>query len=254
MKRRDFLRAAAALALAPAFVRRAFADESCPLPQLPKSPEGARTPTVATAFDRAQRAGRPLLVFVIPADDGKKWDRGAAFGELLNHGSEAQISPLAGLDVVCATMADLRQLVPGAGDGEPLMVFVDRGEVKRLDAKLPQYDRGWRRGGEDYKKMIAEEDKLADRRIQILADLIGQVGPVDRTRGADVRARLTKKRVPGSHWADASGCGTHVEDDGEQLMPACGMGHVPSKSSRFLYLYAQTPGEQLRAERAKMKK
>jgi hypothetical protein len=236
MKRRDFLRAAAALALAPAFVRRAFADESLPVPP------GLR------------QSGRPLLVFVIPADDGKKWDRGAAFGELLNHGSNAQISPLAGLDVVCATMTDVQKLAPAAGDGEPLMVWVDRGAVKRLDAKLPQYDRGWRRGGEDYKQMVADEDKLADKRIRILADLIAQVGPVDARHGDEVRARLTKKRVPGSHWADASGCGTHVEGDDNTLMPACGMGHVPSKSSRFLYLYTQTPGEQLRAERAKMKK
>jgi len=238
----------AALALAPALIRRAFADESLPLPVL--------AGTAGDAVERARTRGRALLVFVIPADDGKKWDRGAAFGALLNHGTDRQLAPLAGVDVVCATMSDLRKLVPAVGDGEPLMVLADpaRGTARHLDAKLPQHDRGWSRGG-DWQQQEAEDDRLDDKRIRILADLIAGAGPADPTRAAEVRARLTKRRVPGSHWANASGCGTTVEDDQPPgLLPACGMGHVPSKSSRFLYLYAQTPGEQLRAERAKMKR
>jgi hypothetical protein len=53
---------------------------------------------------------------------------------------------------------------------------------------------------------------------------------------------LCRRRVPGSRWSNASGCGDHPEltdeeqrelEDGGTIM-ACGMGHVPEKSRRFL--------------------
>jgi hypothetical protein len=257
MNRRQFLAAAAALAAAPAFVRRAFGDSSCPLPARVAVPDGAprRDDTFERAWRRALASGRALLVFVIPADDGLKYDRGGAFGELLNHGTDAQISPLGPHEVVCATIADVRALAPSVGGGEPLMVFVNPARPdasRRLVGELPSYVYSPR--GSDWKEQRELDDEVADKRIAMLARLLAEVGPVDPLRGPEVRQRLTKHRVPGSHWANASGCGTSVEDDDPAgLMPACGMGHVPSKSSRFLYLYALTPGERYKAERAKMK-
>lgn len=54
--------------------------------------------------------------------------------------------------------------------------------------------------------------------------------------------KFASKRINGSRWANASGCGTHYEDaTPEELeregMMDCGMGFVPTKSSRFLSFY-----------------
>jgi hypothetical protein len=56
-------------------------------------------------------------------------------------------------------------------------------------------------------------------------------------------ARLRNQPPPGAYWAVASGCGTTVEGREElSRMFACGMGHVPAKSQRFLYFYTQAEG------------
>ena len=199
-------------------------------------------------------------MFVIPDDDGKKWERGRAFGELLNHGSAAQLAPLGLCEVVCATMAEVRGLLPSAGAGEPLMVLIDSAQVparvQRIDPMLPDYPNE-QRFDADWATRVKREDAISDQRIAVLArHLTAAVAPDssslagrEAALAGEVRDRLVKQRVPGSHWANASGCGTRVEEDKDEVGIACGMGHVPSKSSRFLYLYAQTPGEQYRAQR-----
>jgi hypothetical protein len=52
---------------------------------------------------------------------------------------------------------------------------------------------------------------------------------------------LCRRRVPGSRWSNASGCGSSPELEPEEIkdregtiVMACGMGHVPDKSRRFL--------------------
>ena len=51
---------------------------------------------------------------------------------------------------------------------------------------------------------------------------------------------LCRRRVPGSRWSNESGCGADVEpepgvkDEDDGGLFACGMGHVPEKSRRFL--------------------
>ena len=64
---------------------------------------------------------------------------------------------------------------------------------------------------------------------------------------AAVRAEVVSKKVAGSHWGLSGGCGTQIEDaepaDGERFAMACGMGHVPAKSARFLYFFAKLPWE-----------
>jgi hypothetical protein len=57
------------------------------------------------------------------------------------------------------------------------------------------------------------------------------------------RHRLKDARVPGSRWGTYHGCGTHIEGEEEQLTIMCGMGHVPAKQARFLYLFAKLPSE-----------
>jgi hypothetical protein len=47
-----------------------------------------------------------------------------------------------------------------------------------------------------------------------------------------------RKRVAGSRWSNAGGCGSQPElepgEEDDDGMFACGMGHVPEKSQRFL--------------------
>jgi hypothetical protein len=241
MNRRRFLRAASATALAlaaaPAWVRRAFGDATCP----PQAKNPRALATLAGAYRRAARTGRALLVLVIPEDTAAGWDRGAAFGELLNHGTDEQLAPLASVEVAAASMRDVARLVPGAPGGEPLLVLVDTRRVpataRAVDLAVPQYPEHRYRQWDP-----VADDAIADRRIDALGDLLARALPPAadvQTAAAEVRARVVKQRVPGSHWARSSGCGTIIEGVNDHSMFGCGMGHVPAKSQRFLDFYTQ---------------
>src|SRR6184192_250765 len=83
----------------------------------------AVAPLRAFAARPAERR-KPLLIIVNPANGEAKWERGAAFGEYLNHGSDAQLAPLAAYEVLCAPMSEVRRLAPDV-QGEPWLVAVD---------------------------------------------------------------------------------------------------------------------------------
>ena len=248
MKRRTFLAAvgaSAAVALWPRLIRRAFADASFDAPGAKKSAPGL--PTSTKHIDPSKR---PQLVIVVPADDGQKYRRGELWGEYLNHGEPAQIAPLSHVDVSCATMAELGSL---AGDvkGEPLALLFERdGSVRALDAKVPDY-------GVSNRFDPKNDDAVVDKRIAVVARMVqGALPPVP---AGDVRAattrviRAVREQPPaGSHWANASGCGPatveNMKDDSDEVVAyGCGMGHVPEKSSRFLYFFAKSP-QQLERE------
>jgi hypothetical protein len=242
MKRRTFLAAvgaSAAAALWPRLIRNAFADASFDAPGTRKTAPGLSTsPRQIDVSKRAQ------LVIVVPADDGQKYRRGEVWGEYLNHGAAAQIAPLSQVEVSCATMAELGAL---AGDvtGEPLaLLFGTDGSVQPLDAKVPDYSRGLRMEGQD-------DDAIVDKRIGIVSKMIARAlppVPAGETHAAAERVvRALRTQPPsGSHWANASGCGPATvenmkEPDGEIVAYGCGMGHIPAKSSRFLYFFAKSP-------------
>lgn len=241
MLRRTFIAtvgASAAATLWPILVRRAFADASFDPPGASKT-----APGLPAARERAHQASRPLFVIVVPADDGQKIRRGQLWGEYLNHAEATQLAPLARAEVQCATMKELAALAPGV-EGEPLAVVVEPdGRAHALDAKLPEY-RFERWDGNDKR-----DDAIADQRIGAVANLVrgglGAVAPAEvPAAAAQVVRTLKKKPPPGAHWANASGCGpASVEDikDDDRVMYGCGMGHVPSKSSRFLYFFAKSP-------------
>lgn len=246
MKRRGFLGAASAgfgAALWPLWLREAFADE--PVCEGKQGKEGesplARIAMVAAAYRAASEAKRPLLVLVIPDDGMEKWARGQAFGELLNHGDDKQLAPLAKADVVCATMTELKKIVPTAGVGEPLMVLVstDRAPAaaRQLDAKLPEY------GSPHDASERVNEDEVAKKRIAVMAGLLrralGEADKQAQALAADVRAKLTKRPPRGARWGRSYGCGTEIEGEVEQMAIGCGMGHIPAKSQRFLYFFAK---------------
>jgi hypothetical protein len=234
-----------AAALWPSWLREAFADE--PACDAPGGAALARLAALAGAFKAAREAGKPLLVLVIPDGDMEKWSRGQLFGELLNHGSDVQLAPLSRAEVACATMADLKRLVPTAGNGEPLLVLVTADRVpataRQLDVAVPAYGSPWGDANEGWEEQQKKEDAVADKRIAALATLLRGALGADDTRAAalagEVRARLTKKPPRGARWANGHGCGTDIEGEKDQMMVACGMGHVPRKSARFLYFFTR---------------
>lgn len=250
MKRRHFLGATAAAVAAstwPELIRQAFGDTpACETGPAAAKGADAQLAEVASAFRRAQQAKRPLLVFVIPAKDDEKWDRGQIFGELLNHGTDKDLAPLADVDVVCATMADLKKIVPSAGEGEPLMVLVPTNKVPavavQLNPTVPPYDASM----DDWDEQRKQEERIAKSRIDaVAASLRSALGSDARkvaARAAAARARLTKKAPAGAHWANSHGCGTTIEGVEDNMAIGCGMGHVPAKSSRFLYFFSVDRG------------
>ena len=103
----------------------------------PRFGDVARRRALAKAKARALAAGRPLLLFIIPKNDGDKWDRGHAFGELLAHGTPAQLAPLASAELACATLDDLDAHAPAKDD--PLLARFDpkTNELRLIDASAP---------------------------------------------------------------------------------------------------------------------
>ena len=114
--------------LGPGWLRRAFGDASLKgavATEDPRFGDLARRRALAEAKARALAAGRPLLVFIIPKDDRLKMDRGHAFGELLAHGTPAQLAPLASVELACATLDDL-----GANAPRTKMNRCSRGSIR----------------------------------------------------------------------------------------------------------------------------
>jgi hypothetical protein len=200
MRRRDFLgatTAAAVLASWPRWLRSAFADMPAPDEACKADPKLAALTALGGAWKRAHATGKPLLVLIIPAEPGAKYERGHAFGELLNHGTPDQLAPLALVEVACATMADLKTLVPSAGDGEPLMVLCETDRVPattaRLDAKLPEVP-PFRWIDEEAGDKPVDPNVIIAQRIRLLSGLL-RGGLVPDAGTITRRATQTRKRL-----------------------------------------------------------
>ncbi len=256
MKRRSFLAAvgaSTAVALWPRLIRRAFADASFDLPGARKTAPGL--PTSSRPIDPSRR---PQLVIVVPADDAQKYRRGELWGEYLNHGLPAQIAPLATVDVSCATMKELGALAHDI-KGEPLALLFERdGSVRALDASYPDYASALGRFD------ARDDDAIVDKRIAAVSAMVRRALPpipAGEVRVAAERVTRAVRQQPpaGSHWANASGCGPatveNMKDDADEVVAyGCGMGHVPAKSSRFLYFFAKTPQQMEREAYAEQQK
>jgi len=253
MKRRHFVGSAlAGAALWPAWLREAFADgAACAAPSGQGSqPSVTRSAgAVGGAFRKANHFGRRLLVIVIPADDNQKRDRGDVWGELLNFGTDVQLAPLSSVEVVCATMVDLKTVVPNAETGEPLFLVVSTDKVpatvRPFDTQVPEHDEFFGRDENvSWEELERREDVTSNHRIAGIAGLLrsalGAPGINAVDDAANVRLRLKDHAPSGTHWAVSSGCGTRVEGVTDNVMFGCGMGHVPAKSRRFLYFFSRT--------------
>jgi len=191
MNRRKFLGTVAlgagATAL-PVWLSRAFRlDEGrCPEPVDAGEPEGEMTDP--GCLPGTQGALKPTLIFVIPSDDRAQYLRGHAFGELLNHGSDAQLAPLACFDVVCRKITDLGPRWRGGLFHEPLMVLDDPNAdtMLALDAPLSSTPEGV------HDETPAQEEARIDARIHTLARLIAEAADGARLaqQACQERARL----------------------------------------------------------------
>jgi hypothetical protein len=212
------------------------------------------------------------LILVIPESDSEKWQRGKVFGVWLNHGTDSQLAPLSLCELACATMANVRQIIPRAPAAEPLMLLVDPSAldrpVVRLDPVLPDREqpllqgRGPRDMDDVFAKTDSSEETMWLARIEAVARAVrvhaasGVSFADEAASAAYVRNRWVAKKVPGSHWASSGGCGVDIEEDPpppdtscgpECARPrvvravGCGMGHVPAIARRFLYLYTRSP-------------
>jgi hypothetical protein len=261
--RRGFLGGIAATGLlttSPLWLRQAFAGESdC-------STSLHSLVTLGAAFRRAHAAGHRLLVLIMPADPGERFSRGELLGAFLNHGTDEELAPLSLCELACATLQDLRTLVPNAPTKEPLMVLVDPSALGRpavaIEPVLPRFE--WPTLPEpsrdtDWAKVArlraAREDVEWSGRIHAVARAVrlavapGLAFANEAMAAARVRSRWVDAPVPGSYWAQSSGCGTTIEGfetEGEMMM-ACGMGQVPEKARRFLYLFSNLPAHYRRS-------
>lgn len=307
MHRRKFLGTVAvglgASAL-PVWLSRSFGlgGETCPA--TPEDPPPAPADPIRSECNANPGAPtKPKLVLVIPAENvTAQWDRGQAFGEYLNHGSDEQLGLFAAFDVVCRRVDQLPPSVQALVTGEPLMIVLDEHgpvPVRPLDGTLPPHPE--RSFGGDHEPTPFEsfedlENSIIAARTAILADLLRSALPhsalvlqatrehaalacdeaaafldlpnrlhtltpaiVDRGAAttmlairrqtpdararlwallaAAVHARLTYHPVDGAPWARGGGCGVRVEGDDSPHGVACGMGHVPRKSVRFLKFF-----------------
>ncbi len=119
----------------------------------------------------------------------------------------------------------------------------------RLGAEADAVERAFRAG--------AAPPAQVDRAAAAIAALAVDEplrGSRQRLLAEAARLRVRDRPPVGGHWARTSACGPiRVEDlpDPELagVIVGCGMGHVPARSSRFLYFWSQSPSERARAPR-----
>lgn len=185
MNRRKFLGTVAmgaGFTAFPIWLSRSFGltRETCP------EPATALEPAPAPELSDPHHCGptganyKPTLVLVIPADERLQWDRGSAFGELLNHGSDAQLAALACFEVVCSRVDALDPAVREQVVGEPLMLALDPGaapQVLALDAPVPAHHEAsdalrWGGTVEERLDVDRKTEAQIDARIAMVAELI----------------------------------------------------------------------------------
>lgn len=207
---------------------------------------------LSDAAAKARAENKKLLVLVVPylpppeagaekinEASRQRILRGELFGEYLNHGSDADLAPLASSVVVCAQVPDVREALGATIQSEPLLLVLDPGQqpipVKELNGTPEMIPFSWEKGPDKSK-----EDKVIDAHIKLVADLVRQgLGSVPTEKAAEkareVRQAIVKKAPQGGRWGNSTGCGASYEDEGDKAIAmGCGMGHVPKRSSRFL--------------------
>lgn len=206
------------------------------------------------ALRAARATGKPVLVIVIPEDEADRYQRGAVWGELLNHGSEEGLARLALCEVVCATHAEVRA-VKAIADVPSIESFALL--IEDLRARPVRVDVGQLQPAGFTPEEIAKYEALAKARIvRIEAALAAALARNEAALGwpsteagdrrariaalaEDARQRLQLAPPRGTRWASSSGCGLTIEGEDCDARVACGMACVPEISRRFLYFFSE---------------
>ncbi|MFT4624932.1 MAG: hypothetical protein ACI8PZ_003598 [Myxococcota bacterium] len=216
--RRGLLSGLLAAATAPAWITGAFAAEP-----------PARQLELFATWHAARRARTPLLAIVIPDTD--RSTRGRIVGAMLGEAQPALLAKLSGYAPVCATAFDLHLLgvvLPKTAWFAVINTASVPAEVTPVDGPSP--------AAEEWETDI---DRIAMLLASALAAL--RTPPSSgslRSQNAKLgHSTWVNSRLPGSYWANAGGCGLHIEEyeRDNQYMLACGMGHMPARAARFLY-------------------
>jgi hypothetical protein len=237
MKRRTLLKAASLSALAMAWGGGLQLADAAP---------GRKTLADAVAASKA--AGRPLLVFVFHKDSA--WEEGQMYGSLLSHGTDAQLAPLAAVDIACASEAQVKALWPAVASRSELLLVPATGAAPAAASGLFSAAYGANR---DQKEIEAKQFTRMDKLAQAVHTLVwacpaqggGTVGALLQQRdaaglAAEARTRHHGPAPTGGQWMIANGCGASPEaTDATALTPPCGMGMVTELGRRFLELYAE---------------
>lgn len=166
-----------------------------------RRPSGLPLPKLRDALIRAAESCRPVLVFVIPEDEGRAQRFGVALGAFLNQASDSTLSRLALCEIVCLPLRELGEnesTFQQALGPDPILVMIgpevyvgDRLRVSQLAARdvlpaeqtgpsLPQaaaevvLDR-MARQNEAIRAFLMEQ--LSDARIESLASLVSTKFP-----------------------------------------------------------------------------
>lgn len=224
-----------------------------------------RRQLLSEQWRRAVTFGRPLLVIVLPADEGAWYDRGRSLGIWLNHASDADLALLGSADPVCCTLEELARLVPGVDAADSawfVLVRVDQPTPTWRSVVVPTPAAVERPGYEDWSALpeqrLSGRDGLALRadwealpqpsdEDVVRAVVLAYRGSVLRVLAAEGlragdpdagRDRWVRSAPPGAHWGISGGCATRYEGVASTVAIGCGMGFVPAHARRFLAFWA----------------
>lgn len=167
--------------------RRAASPSGSPNPAPANSvvanpaPAVSAAPAVATAL-------RPRLMVILPEDPEHQYRLGHALGEYLNHGQDADLAPLAAVEVSCIAAGEIDLPATATGQGSLALLLV-AGDTQRLVRfELPSED-VFDRSNE----MLAE--RVIDKRIAILSTAVRRA-VIDHDQVVGVSQRmLSSSRV-----------------------------------------------------------
>ncbi|MEN0062309.1 MAG: hypothetical protein AAGA48_09160 [Myxococcota bacterium] len=217
--RRRLLGGLAAAASAPAWVAAAFAAEP---------PE--RQMELFSTWHNARRMGVPLLAIVTPTDR-TAWERGRVVGAMLAEADDKLMATLQGYAPVCATALDLHLLgVVVPPDAWFAVIGTKQVPARTVPIAGPQVE-------VTFEGRVGLATRALRKGLAAFTPLYEE--PKRRTvlkRAAhDAREVWLRSRLPGSYWANETGCGLHIEEYEDGVSWACGMGSVPARAARFLY-------------------
>ena len=168
---------------------------------------------------------RLLLVLIVPVDDGTKRPRGEALGAWLNHGTDAQIAPLAAIDLLCAPASEIESLGGEPVEGEPWAVLIDRrdGHTVPIDLDLPSHGELMKNADDvdspdEWRKL---DLRASLDRIELLATaLMDPVREGLKRSAEDDRARLGAGKLEALRAAvtDRGAVPAHVLDEGAGVL------------------------------------